>query len=198
MIYCLLVLGMANWKKACIVIFCLMLIASSVFAQRNSISIGPMLSISKNEPGVKDKKGFGASAEYYHRFFSNSGLRVFLGYEEIKRPGDTNAEASYLSFRTGYQHNLAKNRLMLWGDAGVARLQYTFGGQYDLFTFSAGGGYVLPLAGKNYLQFQAFYVYTDGGNIPFSETDFYGWGTFRIAYGLGFGRPVITPSVSKL
>jgi hypothetical protein len=196
LIFCLLVLGMANCKLPVSLILAFVFsVSQQVMGQRNILSVGPTLSLGKGEPGIKDRRGLGLSMEFYHRFFSNSGLRIFTGFEEFHRPKGFNDEVQYASLRGGYQHLLAKDRLHLWGDAGIARLQ-PISGNSGLFTFSTGGGYQLPVSAKSFLQFQAYYVYTQNRD-PFDDDDYYGWITLRIAYGFGFGRPRVPPNSSK-
>ncbi|HEV7782700.1 MAG TPA: hypothetical protein VGO58_15605, partial [Chitinophagaceae bacterium] len=177
-----------NWKQ---IGFCFLLTVfltpQLLYSQKSFVSVGPTLTVSDNSANEKGRKGVGGSFEYSHHLFSNSGLRVYGGVEQFHTPGRSNDQIKYFSLRGGYQHWLSKDRVQIWGDAGIAGLEYLSGGGYTLFTFSAGGGYLVSLSKMSFLQLQAFYVYTDS-NEPFDTYGYYGWVTFRVAYGIRFKK----------
>jgi hypothetical protein len=176
-----------NYLRSCLILLTSCLLHYSSVGQRSGISIGPTLSLDDNSLDQHGRKGLGASLEFYYKLYAHGGLRFYSGYDRFNTPKITGDEVSFIGVRAGYQHFLAKDHFILWGDAGIAELAYPAHSSYAAFSFSSGGGYNFLLRNKRYVQVQAYYTFIDNTS-PYFLDSYYSWFTVRAAYGIGFGR----------
>lgn len=175
-------------KQGC-VLFLLtgLLLFHNSYGQISRISIGPTTTLGSNSLQNSGRKGFGGSIEMYYKLFFNSGLRLYTGYDRFHTPKIERDQVSYIPIRLGYQQYFGKNKFIIFGDVGMGLFIYPSHSTYGGFSFSTGGGYNIHLKRQKFIQFQSYYCYNHNSD-PFNTGSYFGWFTFRIAFGFEFGK----------
>jgi hypothetical protein len=182
-----IIMEVQKYFRYTLILFLSIILNYTSYAQKLGISVGPTISLDNESFSHDGRKGFGVSLEIYYKLFPHSGLRVYSGYDNFNTPKISGDRVENIPFRIGYQYFLSKNRIILWGDAGLGLLNYPYYGTYGGFSFSAGGGYNFLLNKKSYLQLQGMYSYINDTD-PFYPGSFYAWYTFRVAYGVNSNK----------